>query len=105
MVVEASRIWKNLYQGSEPPVGKFVRYAGFDVLVLCAEEYQPEPYRFPGVSVLHVPLNDVPLPLAEEEAQKIRRTGAAIVKHLRLGKRVLVTCHAGLNRSGIVVRA
>lgn len=89
----------SLYQGHAPPTGDAVWRAGFDVLALCAEEYQPS--DFPGVRVLHVPLDDAcPTPrewlIANGAAQE-----TALM--LRGGRRVLVTCWQGRNRSGLVV--
>lgn len=103
MFVDASRITKRLYQGGEPPTGPFVAHSGFDVLVLCAEECQPPALNFPGVTVLHCPLDDVARRLTNDEVRRIRHTGRGIARHLIDGKRVLVTCAMGINRSGLVV--
>lgn len=90
---------QSLWQGPIPPKGDRVGRS-FDVLVLCAAEYQPARQLFPGVEVLYAPLRDtIPTP---EEIVTWRRTAAAVAERLGRGKRVLVTCAAGLNRSGIV---
>ena len=86
-----------LAQGSAPPtIG--VRLP-FDVVVLAAEEYQPElsGYRH----VLHVPLDDGPPP---DKVTRMRIHSAArrVADHVRLGHRVLVTCMQGRNRSGVL---
>lgn len=85
-----------LAQGSAPPPG--VRLP-FDVIVLAAEEYQPE---LPGYEVLHVPLDDSGPPPTRTERQLIRDNSRRIARRLRAGKRVLVTCRQGRNRSGVL---
>lgn len=98
--VDASLLLANLFQGGAPAVGSRVRRAGFDTLVLAAEEYQPAAELFPGVRVMHVPLDDAkPSP---EELAMIRKAGWLVAKEVQAGRRVLVTCMAGRNRSGII---
>jgi protein-tyrosine phosphatase len=84
-----------LAQGSAPPPG--VRIP-FDVIVLAAMEYQPD---LPGYEVLHVPLDDGPPPSPRERAH-IRENAKRIARRVRAGKRVLVTCWQGRNRSGVL---
>lgn len=88
---------KLIAQGSRPPVG--VRLP-FDVIVLSAWEYQPE---MPGFEVLHVPLDDDPAtPVSEEDRTRIQATARRVARRIRAGRRVLVTCHQGRNRSGVI---
>lgn len=95
----SDRFQGTLYQGHAPPTGDAARHAGFDAIVLCAEEYQPT--DFPGVRVLHVPLDDArPTP---EEWLRANVAARDVASLLRAGKRVLVTCWQGRNRSGLVV--
>jgi protein-tyrosine phosphatase len=71
----------------------------FDVVVLCAKEHQH--VHLPDVEVIQCPLDDGPPPSADE----IRRacsTAKRVARRLALGQRVLVTCHMGWNRSGLV---
>ena len=103
MAVEASRITGELFQGSAPPVGAELAKAGFDVVVLTAEEYQPSAWQFPGVEVLRLPMADVPLRVPPEQLKAISELARTIAFRLGRGARVLVTCRAGLNRSGLVV--
>jgi len=100
--LDVTRIAPRLYQGSMPKVGHSVRRCGFDVLVLTAEEWQPPDSAYPGVTVLRVPLTDHGNPLSERAWNAAVATSRRIALHLRQGKRVLTTCHAGLNRSGLV---
>ena len=90
-----------LWQGGAPPTGPRVRRAGFDRLVLCAEEYQPEAERFEGVAVFHAP-NDDTFQLTQLQWHGARRASLEVADALRRGEKVLVTCAAGLNRSGLV---
>lgn len=100
--LDADRIADNLYQGSRPPVGPQVRDCGFDVLVLTAEEYQPPAEGFPGVRVVHAGYDDAGRPITESEWRTALRASKIVAIEVRRGARVLVTCHMGLNRSGLV---
>ena len=88
-----------LAQGSAPAPG--VRMP-FDTVVLAAAEYQPE---LPGFEVLRIPLYDRfppdPPPDAMTRAA-VQETARRIARRVRAGRRVLVTCRAGINRSGLV---
>ncbi len=91
-----------LAQGGKPPTGSHVKRAGFDMLILCAEEYQPPAAMFSGIEVVHAP-NDDPdrQPTRAELAIASAAAGRAARWVLR-GKSVLVTCQQGRNRSGLV---
>ena len=103
MLIDASRIWGNLFQGGSPLEGSHLCKAGFDVLVLAAEEIQPEGWRFPGVQVLRLPMRDEPKILTPRQVKLLRAISREVAAYLERGQRVLVTCRAGLNRSGIIV--
>lgn len=102
LCIDANRIASGLYQGSAPPLGYAVRRAGFDVLVYCAEEIQPAAFRHPGVEVLHCPLNDDGSPMRQDEWLRAIEQASLVSRLWRAKKRVLVTCAAGRNRSGLV---
>jgi protein-tyrosine phosphatase len=96
--MDANKIINNLWQGSNPPKGTTLHQHGFNVLVLCAREHQYDPRHYPGVEVIHAPMDDgysVPMNIARPAALK---AAAAI----RKGAKVLTVCHMGLNRSGLV---
>ena len=98
--LDANRVGKGLWIGSRPTTGSAVARAGFDVLVLCAEEIQPRSREFPGVFVVHAGIGDgVPSELELDTASWAAR---GIARAVSDGQRVLVTCHMGLNRSGLV---
>jgi len=98
MNLDVSKIAPNLWQGSNPPHGPLLRQAGFDVLVLCAYERQYPSSYFPGMQVLKVPLDDGHV-VPKEQA---KRAGAEVARLVRAGKKVLVVCNMGVNRSGLV---
>lgn len=97
MPLDASNIVRRLWIGSKPPFDRHL--PEFDVLVLCARELQPERVGFQG-KVVRVPLPDSVLSDAE---MRIAFQGArATAQALAQGKRVLVTCQMGMNRSALV---
>ena len=98
-LAEVSEVAPGLYVGSKPAHGRHP----YDVIVLAAEEYQPHATRFPGSEVIYMPLDDAPWRhMRPDEISGAVRTGEAVARHLRAGRRVLVTCAAGLNRSALV---
>jgi hypothetical protein len=100
--IDAHRIAPGLYQGSRPPGGLALARLGFSAVVLCAIEHQPDGYRFEAVDVLYAPMQDDGRPLTPEEWERARTASREVAVRLLSGKRVLVTCSAGLNRSGLV---
>lgn len=107
MLLDISLIYQQgtsaLYQGSRPPGGDFLAQAGFHVLALCADDYQPPAELFPGVQVLHVPMVDE---FWAPPSEEMLRSAASAAKQLALalakGHKVLSTCYAGWNRSGLL---
>jgi protein-tyrosine phosphatase len=98
MNLDAHRIAPKLYQGANPPKGPALKSLGFDTLVLCAMEHQDPASDYPGLKVIHAPMDDnawVP----RETAMRAAREVACEIK---AGRRVLVVCHQGRNRSGLV---
>jgi protein-tyrosine phosphatase len=76
--------------------------SGIDVLVLAATEHQPPASAFPGVRVLHVPLEDSLTPSAQDR-RHVRDVAAEVAAAVASEQRVLVTCWMGRNRSGWIV--
>jgi hypothetical protein len=95
-VLDASAVARRLWIGGVPP---FDRDLPFQVLVLCALEHQPEALAFRG-QVLRAPITDGPL--SPRETQWALDAARGVAQSLAAGKNVLVTCHAGRNRSALV---
>lgn len=101
-VVDASRIVSGLYQGGRPPEGESLRRSGFDALVLAAKEHQPAATQFPGIKVLHAPLDDSGTPMSSHEWKLALAAARRVTEAIARGERVLVTCQQGRNRSGLI---
>lgn len=103
ILVEADEIVKNLWQGSFPPSGSYVRDSGFQVLVLAAEELQEPASSYPGVQVIHAPnYDDGVHRLNRDDLQIAIQAGRQVADAVRAGRKTLSTCAAGMNRSGLV---
>jgi protein-tyrosine phosphatase len=101
--VEADRLMTRLWQGSNPLKGAVLARARFDVLVLAAQEHQYPASDYPGlVRVIGVPLDDRAAPLTYAEAKAARDAAGMAASLWRRGARVLVCCHMGINRSGLI---
>ena len=97
---DANEVAPRLYVGSKPPPD---RYDRFDVIVLAAKEYQPPDHWFPGSEVIHAPNDDDPRrPMSLDEIAMAMKAAGRVARRLRAGRRVLVTCALGLNRSSLV---
>jgi protein-tyrosine phosphatase len=96
VVLDAHQVAPRLWQGSNPPEGGSLLRAGVDLLVLCAIEHQGGDY--PGVDVYRAPMDDS----RQGPARAADRAAAEVARYLREGRTVLVACHEGRNRSGLV---
>lgn len=100
-------VYPQLWVGSRPQPGIAYREQ-FDLVVLCAEEYQPNHQHLPGAPMLyHCPLVDFPVgegtPRARSKTlQDAARCAGYVARRLRLGDQVLVTCMEGRNRAPFV---
>ena len=101
-MTRTSRIGPRLYQGIAPPTGPALKNLGWDVLVLCAEEFQPSASEFPGLEVIHAPNDDADREPTTDELAIVMSRALLVAMRVREGKRVLVTCRLGMNRSGLV---
>jgi len=101
-ILDVNKIWEGLFQGAMPPVGYALKRHGFDVLVLAAACHQDaEAYK--DIVVICAPGED------DEDPQRLESTlttwqeaALDVAQHVREGRKVLVTCMAGLNRSGFI---
>lgn len=99
--LDAVEVVPGLWIGAAPPQGDLLSELGFDALVLCARQYQPAKGRFPGVEVYHAGFRDTE-DVTPDELRLAVKAAQWTSRRLRKGKKVLVTCMAGLNRSGLV---
>ncbi len=91
-----NKVITSLYMGSAPTRNDKILQGFFDV-VLCAEEHQPQ---LPGVSVVRVPMPDSII--TAEQLRDAVHAAKRVARNINESKPTLVTCHAGLNRSGLV---
>lgn len=95
---DATPISPRLWIGSAPPFDRDL--PSVDVLVLCAAEVQPEHLAFHG-EVIRCAIPDAPLDPSQLEL--VLKTSVTVARAIIEGKRVLVTCAKGRNRSALVV--
>lgn len=95
--LDASNVAVRLWVGGVPPFDEDL--PNFDVLVLTAREHQPQQVAFHGVTIrCGIPDGH----LDHQEVARAVNGARATANSLVRGKRVLVTCAAGLNRSVFV---
>lgn len=88
----------SLWQGAASTVHTADMH-GFDVVVLCAQEFQPILPR--SIEVIRFLSDDCELTMPHlKEAAFV---SGKVERRVRAGKHVLCTCFAGFNRSGLVV--
>lgn len=100
------QLHSSLFQGSYPKLTPELM-TQFDVVVYCAMERQPSDRDLrhvpPGKHVFRVPLDDdAHQPITRELASQLLKLARQLAIHARAGRRVLITCAMGMNRSGIV---
>jgi len=95
----ANEVAPGLLMGDAPP--ERARPPGINTVVLCAKEYQPR-RAFGGLRTIHAPLDDSGPPITTEEIATALHAGRLVAAELRSGRKVLVTCAMGLNRSGLI---
>lgn len=98
--VDMSCIVPRLWQGSVLR-GDTLAARGIDVVVLCARHLQLAAQDLPGVQIIRAGMTDSDL--SPHDWRTARDAGRGVVKAYRRGKRVLVACRAGHNRSGLVM--
>jgi len=97
-----TKVHKNLFIGSKRALT--APDADFDVYISAAEEIKPPRSIMDAFDAYHIPLKDKPWEFEQhpEELQRLVITAhdiAVLVKH---GNRVLIFCHMGMNRSGLM---
>lgn len=96
-------ITANVAQGSYPePLNDIFHHV--DVLVLCAEELQARTAKAPpGKLIVRLGYDDdFYRPIPAEAGQIFHAHAKSLARHALAGRKVLVTCAMGLNRSGLM---
>jgi hypothetical protein len=94
-----TKVLENLYIGGAPPPQSKLDLM-FGGLVLCAREYQPT--IFTNLNVVYAPMDDDGASISMEDAEMAVNASNAVIEWMGRGLKVLVTCYAGRNRSGLV---
>lgn len=103
MGLDATKICSGLYQGSAPGSASLVLGHGFSTVVFAAYEVQPPDHVLMGLEAFRCPLtDDYERPVTEVEWTAVSGCAGAVARRLRAGRRVLVTCAQGRNRSGLI---
>lgn len=89
-------------QGSYPDPPK-AAFRDFDVVVFCAEEHQPRIKPPPGKLIFKLPLDDdIYRPIPPEVHQILHQAAQSLASYHTNGKKLLITCAQGVNRSGLM---
>lgn len=77
----------------------------YALIILCADEFQPAAHIIakPGVQVVHAPNDDSSNPLTRQQATVAIAASRVAARAFREGKKVLISCMQGRNRSGLVM--
>lgn len=97
MTIDRNEILPRLWMGSAPEPRDSLR--GIDVWIACTREHPPALPRFKGRRIRVKLVDDH---LDPQEILAAQKGAVAAAKALKAGQCVLVTCAAGLNRSGLV---
>lgn len=99
--LNADEVGRNLWVGAVPTNNNLVD-KHFDGLVLAAKEFQDvfPVHQYPDTKLILAPLRD-DKPNDEEKAIALR-AALAVYDLNKQGKRVLVTCAKGVNRSALI---
>lgn len=71
-----------------------------DVIVLCAQEFQPRQAEYPGIRlVIHAPMTDDD---NTDNFDVAMQAAESVVAEWKKGRTILITCLLGRNRSALV---
>lgn len=100
--LDAHEIAPGLWQGSRPPLGGKLKEFGFNLVVLCAEEWQ-KANLYKDIEVILAPNNDDYTRLPTKQELDLALSAAKkVAQSVQRGRAALVTCWQGWNRSGLV---
>lgn len=89
----------SIYMGGAPPIKM---KSDFTDIFLCAREYQPDSNLFGEAHVHQYPFFDDYQKVTNDEFKQIALAVSAACHAVERGGKILITCMAGLNRSGLV---
>jgi protein-tyrosine phosphatase len=102
--LDANWVVGTLYQGGRVSLSETL-VRNVDVVVLSAKEWQPEFDRYVTrglITVRKIPMEDNGVSMTEYEKHRAYIVARHMRRALDKGLTVLSTCHAGLNRSGLL---
>lgn len=103
--MNADKVGKNLWVGGLPTDPAAVD-KNFDAIVLAAKQHQDifPVHKFPNTKLILAPLEDEPNSTGMSSQERALALKAALEVHdlNKKGKKVLVTCAAGVNRSALI---
>jgi protein-tyrosine phosphatase len=96
-------IVQNVAQGSYPSL-KGAAFQHADVLVLCAEEHQVPSLKAPaGKHIVRLGFDDDSYrPISAKDAERFHMHAKQLGAAALAGRKLMITCHMGLNRSGLI---
>lgn len=99
-----TRVASKLHMGAmmSAPTREAARSGRFDVVVHCAQEIQPVGPLPRGRVMIWAPFADTKRELGAETTARVLEAARSVHLARRQGRRVLVACAMGLNRSGLV---
>lgn len=103
-MIDAHEVAAGLWVGAFPEphdLPEIRRRMRADAIVFAARELQPEERDYPGVQVVKAPLVDT-IVMTEAEERTAVMASTFVAASLLKGRRVLVTCAQGVNRSALI---
>lgn len=94
-----------LWIGSAPPPGRWLPLQGVHTVVLCAQECGPDqrpPEQYGVERVIYAPFGDSGRRPPSQDIATAERAAELVARDIERGRRCLVTCFQGRNRSGLV---
>ena len=98
-----------LFQAGISEIPQLLQNNNIYALILSASEFQPKltdlqpnfQHILGGTHIFYLPLLDIPY-ISQKDLSKVDEISSLAASFITKGKSVLSTCHAGLNRSGLI---
>jgi protein-tyrosine phosphatase len=97
-----TQVYPNLFMGSKRAI--LHPSSEFDVYISTAAEIEPPQSILGAFESHHIPLDDKPWNFGDhpEEVEQLVETARDIALLVHNGNKVLIFCHMGMNRSGLM---